>query len=84
MFQSFSFLSNYLVDKNTQYFFNSNKLLVHFVNKMSTDQFPDVSIVECFDSLFDKYIVKERKIEKKKAKLFEFILKIIEFVRNSF
>lgn len=84
MFQSFSFLSNYLVDKNTQYFFNSNKLLVHFVNKMSTDQFPDIPIVECFDSLFDKYIVKERKIEKKKAKLFEFILKIIEFVRNSF
>jgi ethanolamine utilization cobalamin adenosyltransferase len=49
---------------------------------MSTEQIPDFQVVECFDSVINKCIAKERKITHKTGKLIELIWKIIEFVRN--
>ncbi|UJR28244.1 hypothetical protein I4U23_009494 [Adineta vaga] len=45
---------------------------------MSTEEIPDFQVMECFNSIISKYIAKERKIGKNKAKLFEIIFKIIE------
>jgi ethanolamine utilization cobalamin adenosyltransferase len=49
---------------------------------MSTEQIPDFQVVECFDSVINKCIAKERNITHKTGKLIELIWKIIEFVRN--